>query len=229
MSRIRSINSIFTVDCVIFGFDGEQMKVLLIERGEEPFTGFKAIPGDFGNIDEEMEDSAARVLKELTGLENIFLEQVCAMGGRDRHPWGRIITISYYALIKLDEYQLNPASFALNAEWFPVDEIPDLAFDHEEIIGKCVGRLRAKVKNRPLGFELLPKKFTLRELQSLYESILGYEMDKRNFRRKVLKLDMIVPLNEKQEDVPHKAARYYRFDQKKYDQLVKRGYTVEWI
>ena len=220
----KPINSIFTVDCVIFGFDEEELKILLIDRGEEPFEGRFALPGYFVHDNEDVDQAANRVLEELTGLSNIFLEQFSSFGKIDRHPWGRILTVAYYALVKLDDYRIEPGSIAQSAEWFSVTDLPEPAFDHQEIIKKAFEVLKAKVRYHPVGFELLPKKFTLRRLQNLYEAILETGLDKRNFRRKILKMGIIKPLDEKQTGVAHKAARYYCFDPEKYEELTRAGF-----
>jgi len=225
--RQNAINSSFTLDCVIFGFDTKELKVLLINRGEEPYYNTLAIPGDFVQFEEEMDFAATRVLNELTGLENIYMEQLAAFADKDRHPWGRILTVAYYALINIKDYKLTASSFATDVNWVPVSEIKKLAFDHNQIVNKGLDRLRRRIRNRPVGFELLPKKFTLRQLQKLYEAILNEELDKRNFRRKFLKIDLLKALDEWEENVSHKPAQYYRFDKKKYNKMVQDGYKIE--
>lgn len=227
MSRNSAINSTFTLDCVIFGFDEKDLKVLLINRGEEPYNNTLAIPGDFVQFEEEMDFAARRVLNELTGLENIYMEQLAAFADKDRHPWGRILTVAFYALINIKDYKLSASSFATDVNWVPLNQIKTLAFDHKKIVEKGVDRLRRRIKNRPVGFELLPKKFTLRQLQNLYESILDEKLDKRNFRRKFLKIDLLQALEEWEENVSHKPAQYYMFNQNKYNQMVKEGYKIE--
>ncbi len=230
MGRVKSINSIFTLDNVIFGFDGQHLKVLLIERGEDPHRDKYALPGDFVRVDETIDDAAGRVLNELTGLENVYLDQFHTYGAVDRHPWGRIISIAYFSLIKLiDEADLKPASFARSAKWFAIDEIPELAFDHNTIIDGAYHKLRVRSRLQPVGFELLPQKFTLRELQNLYEAILRVEIDKRNFRRKILKMNIVIALDEKQVGVAHKAAQFYKFDKEKYEELREKGFTFDLI
>ncbi|MCB0516086.1 MAG: NUDIX domain-containing protein [Chitinophagales bacterium] len=227
LDKLKGINSIFTVDCVIFGFDGQTLNVLLIERGEEPYEGAMAVPGDFGMHDEDLDAAAYRVLSELTGLRDLYMEQAGAFGGLHRHPWGRIITVSYYSLINIEEYNITPASFAKTAQWYPVKDKPPLAFDHDLIFEDAYNRLREKIQRYPIGFELLPRKFPLSTLQNLYEAILDIEMDKRNFRRKILKMNILQELDEKQEGVAHRAATLYEFDPEKYERLKEKGNSFE--
>jgi len=219
--------SAFTVDNVIFGFDDGDLKVLLIKRGEEPFIGRWGLPGYFVNQDEDLDSAAIRILDELTGLKNVYLEQVKTFGGVNRHPKGRVITIAYYSLLKVDDYKLNVSSIATKAKWRSVSEVKELAFDHNEILEACFIRLKQRVRTRPIGFELLPPKFTLTELQHLYESILETQLDKRNFRKKILSMNLLVDLRETQEGVAHRPARLYQFDQDKYDQFVSEGFIFE--
>ena len=160
--------SAFTVDNIIFGFDEGDLKVLLIKRGEEPYSGQWALPGYFVYSDEDLDTAAKRVLEELTGLRNVYLEQVRTFGRVNRHPVGRVITVAYFSLLKINHYQLQPASIALQAKWHSVSKATNLAFDHNEILDACFQRLKRLVRTRPVGFELLPPKFTLTELQYLY-------------------------------------------------------------
>ena len=164
--------SAFSVDCVVFGFDDAELKVLLIERGADPFMGYHALPGDLVYPQEDLDEAATRVLRELTGLENVYLNQVRTFGGVNRHPLGRVITIAYFSLLKVSDYKLGASSWAKDARWFPVEALPQLAFDHQDILTACKTRLQEKVRRQPIGFELLPRKFTLRQLQSLYECLL---------------------------------------------------------
>jgi 8-oxo-dGTP diphosphatase len=237
----ESLNPNVSVDCVIFGFDGEKLKVLLIDR-EEVTSDTKpkktyALPGNLIRDDENLEEAARRVLQELTGLENIFLEQFGSFGDPDRltkeedlewlqsiraQPDARVITVAYYSLIRADHVELHASSFATEAFWHDLDDLPRLGFDHEKIILSARAELNFKSKYQPLGFELLPEKFTLGQLQKLYEAILNTELDKRNFRRKMEKMGFLIALDEKQIGVPHKPARYYMFNDQKY-----RNYKAE--
>ena len=217
--------SAFSVDCVIFGFDTNSLKVLLIKRGEEPMKGSQAIPGDLVYPTESLEDAVSRVLSQSVGISNLYMEQVYTFGKVDRHPDGRVITIAYYALVNVKNYKLSAASFAESADWHPVNEAmaTQLGFDHNEILEACFAQLKEKVRTAPIGFELLPKKFTLSQLQLLYELILEKELDKRNFRKKILSLGILKQLNEKQRGVAHRPARLFQFDEERYQELKTVG------
>lgn len=215
------------VDCVVFGLDDEDLKVLLIQRDIEPFAGKWALPGGFVHMDETLEEAARRELREETGLVNVYLEQLYTFGAVDRDPRGRVISIAHYALVNLRDHRVQADTDARNAAWFAGGDTPTLAFDHEEILDKALERLRGKVRYQPIGFELLPEKFTLRQLQRLYEIVLGRDLDKRNFRKKILGMDILVELDEIEKDVAHRAARLYRFDRKKYERLTKMGFNFE--
>ncbi len=216
-----------TVDCVVFGLDDRDLKVLLIERDAEPFAGSWALPGGFVHVDETIDAAALRELEEETGVQIRFLEQLYTFGDVERDPRERVVTVAYYALLRLDEHPLHAASDARDANWFPLTELPELAFDHQHILDTAHQRLRGKVVYQPIGFELLPHKFTLRQLQHLYETILGRALDKRNFRKKILGMDLLIELDEWEADVAHRAARLYRFDQRKYHRLCKQGFNFE--
>jgi 8-oxo-dGTP diphosphatase len=219
--------SAFTVDNVIFGFDEGDLKVLLIKRGEEPYQGKWALPGYFVDPNEDLDAAAKRVLGELTGLRNVYLEQVRTFGSVDRHPFGRVITVAYFSLIKISDYTIQPASIAKMAKWHSVAKVRNLAFDHEEILEACFNRLKWLVRARPVGFELLPPKFTLTELQHLYEAILETDLDKRNFRKKILSMNLLIDLDEVQEGVAHRPARLYQFDKEKYAEFLAEGFSFE--
>ncbi len=230
MSEVESFfKSAFSVDNVIFGFDGGDLKILLIQRGAAPYKGKWALPGDLVYPNEDLDTAAERVLEQLTGLRGVYLEQVKAFGAVDRHPLGRVITIAYISLIKISDYAVTPASFAQSAKWHSVSKVGDLAFDHNEILESCLKRLKRKVRMAPIGFELLPPKFTLTELQQLYEAILAPPkgIDKRNFRKKILSTNLLNDLNEVQEGVAHRPAKLYQFDRDKYEQLVADGYSFD--
>ena len=216
-----------TVDCVVFGLDADDLKVLLIRRDKEPFAGQWALPGGFVETDETLEAAARRELVEETGVENVYLEQLYTFGDVDRDPRERVVSIAYYALVKLSDHGLRAATDAREAGWFSVGAAPPLAFDHQTILAVAVERLRGKVRYQPLGFELLPEKFTLRQLQQLYETILDRELDKRNFRKKILGMGLLKELDEVETDVAHRAARLYRFDRRKYERLSKQGFNFE--
>ena len=216
-----------SVDCVVFGYDGIDVKVLLIERGTEPYWGYQAIPGDLVHPTEDPMTATQRVLKDLTGLENIYLEQLQTFAGVDRHPLGRVATIAYFALLKIGDYNPKPSSWATNAQWTPIQDLSDMAFDHREIFDAALERLQARVRHKPIGFELLPEEFTLADLQRLYETLLNTQFDKANFRKKILFMDLLIPLEKMQKAVRHRPARLYQFDQKRYEVLSKRGFHFE--
>jgi 8-oxo-dGTP diphosphatase len=216
-----------TVDCVIFGFDGGQLKVLLIERGLAPFEGSWALPGGFVRVDESVDDAARRELAEEAGLDNVYMEQLYTFGSVDRDPRERVVSVAYFALVKLAGTRLRAATDAVRAEWFPAADPPALAFDHAVILHTALRRLRGKVRYEPIGFELLPRKFTLSQLQNLYEVVLGKPLDKRNFRKKILSMGLLQPLDEYETNVARRAAQLHQFDQKKYQQLAKAGFAFE--
>jgi 8-oxo-dGTP diphosphatase len=216
-----------TVDCVVFGMDDEVLKVLLIERGLPPYEGEWALPGGFIQVDETADEAALRELKEETGLGKVFLEQLYTFSGLERDPRERVISIAYYALVNLFDHQVQAATDAREAAWFSVDDVPPLAFDHENILNVALDRLRGKLGYQPIGFELLPQKFALSQLQHLYEVVLERQLDKRNFRKKVLATGLLIETKEVQKDVAHRAARLYRFDERKYRQLARDGFHFE--
>lgn len=220
------INAI-TIDCVIFGFDNGNLKVLLVEHAEGISRGKWALPGGWINEAEGIDEAANRLLSELTGLKEIYLEQLKAFGTPDRYPLARVITIGYYALIKIDDYKIQAGSTVSDAKWYNIDEIPNLIYDHNIIFSFSLDQLRNRVKQAPIGFNLLPEKFTLLQLMHLYERILGVEMDKSNFRRKFLKMKLLQDMNEKQKDVAHRAAKLYRFDFEIYKKLTQKGFNFE--
>ena len=216
-----------TVDGVVFGFDDGELKVLLIQRALEPFKGKWALPGGFVHVDETLDDAVRRELAEETGLENVFLEQLYTFGTVKRDPRERVVSVAYYALVKLSDHHAKAATDAANAQWFPVSQLPKLAFDHADIVAMALTRLQGKVRYQPIGFELLPPKFTLSDLQHLYEAILGSGLDKRNFRKKVLGFGLLEALNESQVGGRHRPAQLFRFEADKYEKLKKRGFNFE--
>lgn len=216
-----------TVDAVVFGLDETDLKVLLIQRDLEPFAGRWALPGGFVRLDETLDQAVRRELQEETGLAKIFLEQLYTVGDVERDPRERVVTVAYYALVRLGDHLVKAATDARNAAWFAVDDLPKLAFDHETIVALALQRLQGKVRYQPIGFELLPPKFSLTRLQRMYEIILERPLDKRNFRKKVMSLDILQDLDEVEQDVAHRAARLYRFDERKYRQKTKDGFNFE--
>ena len=215
-----------TVDCVVFGLDDHDLKVLLIQRRFMPFQHAWALPGGFVHIDETLDGAARRELAEEAGVTDVYLEQLYTFGALDRDPRERVVTVAYYALAKLSDHRIRAATDAMGVGWFSLDELPKLAFDHAEIVASARDRLRGKVRYAPVGFELLPPRFSLTQLQRLYEIILGTELDKRNFRKKILSMDLLVETDEVEQGVRHRAARLYRFDRRKYDRLAKQGFEL---
>lgn len=216
-----------TVDCVVFGLDVDELKVLLVQRDLEPFAGRWALPGGFVHQGESVDEAAKRELREETGVEQVFLEQLYTFGAVDRDPREQVISVAYYALVNLSEHQIKADTDARNAAWFSIYDIPDLAFDHVEILEMAHQRLRGKIRYQPVGFELLPPKFTLTQLQRLYEKILDTKLDKRNFRKKIMKMNILEGLDEVETDVAHRAAQLYRFDAEKYADKRCSGFNFE--
>lgn len=228
MSEIDSFfKSAFSVENVIFGFDGGDLKVLLIQRGAAPYKSKWALPGDLVYPNEDLDAAAARVLDQLTNLKGVYLEQVRAFGSVDRHPLGRVIAIAYFSLVKVNEFEISPAAAAQKAKWHSLASANELAFDHSEILDACLRQLKIKVRMAPVGFELLPPKFTLSELQNLYEALLETELDKRNFRKKILSMNLLHDLNELQEGVSHRPAKLYQFDKERYRRFLEKGYSFD--
>lgn len=216
-----------SVDNVVFGFDKSGLNILLIYRGAEPYRNCWALPGDLISLDNDLISSAEKVLQDLTGLERLYMEQIQTFGNVDRHPYGRVFTVAYFALIKIEDYHLHPSSWAEEAEWFPIAEIPDLPFDHNEILAFAKNQLKTKIRRQPIGFELLPKHFTLTELQTLYESILETEFDVRNFRKRILSMDFISDTGLKQTSVTHRPAKLYKYNAKRYNNLINSGFAFD--
>ncbi|MBL8793842.1 MAG: NUDIX hydrolase [Planctomycetia bacterium] len=215
------------VDAVVFGLDDAELKVLLIRRDLEPFRNRWALPGGFVRVEESLEQAVRRELQEETGIGQVFLEQLYTFGDVGRDPRERVVAVAYYALCKLSDHSIKAATDARDAAWFAVSEARHLAFDHDRILNVALERLKGKVRYQPIGFELLPPQFTLSQLQRLYETLLEQPLDKRNFRKKILGMDFLVALDEVQKDVAHRAARLYRFDDRKYRRLQKRGFNFE--
>lgn len=222
----NAMNAI-TIDCVVFGFDEGSLEVLLVQHGEGISKGKWGLPGGWIYKRESTDDAAHRLLNELTGLDNIYLEQLKAFGDPDRFPLRRVITIGYYALVKREDYNIKAGFTASDAKWYKIDSIPNLIYDHNEILSYSIKNLRNRVRQAPIGFNLLPEKFTLLQLMHLYEEILGVEMDKSNFRRKILHMKLLVALEEKQQDVSHRAAKLYKFDPTIYNKLTEKGFNFE--
>lgn len=214
-----------TTDCVIFGFDGDRLKVLLIERRNEPYKGKWAFSGGFLNPDETAEDGALRELQEETGLTGTYIEQFHTYTVPDRDPRERVITIAYYALVRIQE--VHGGDDATKAKWFPIDEVPQLAFDHERILRDAMRKLRERIHFEPIGFELLPEKFTMKNLQMLYEAILDVKFDRRNFSKKMMHHKLLNQLDEKVWPTAKREALLYSFNNEKYNEFKKKGFQIK--
>jgi len=208
ISHLEYFNIAVSVDCVIFGYDNKELKLLLIKSDLEEFTGLWSLLGDLIRPDEDIESAPYRVLKERTGLDDVYLDQVHTFGNIGRHPSGRVITIVYYSLVDIRHHQLKLTHNELH--WHKVDEIKELAFDHKKILDISLNRLRDQVMEHPVIFNLLPEKFSLRELQDLYQAILGFKLDRRNFRKKIAHKDWLIDLDEMENDVPHRPGKLYK-------------------
>lgn len=207
ISHLDYFNIAISVDCVIFCYDSKELKVLLIKSDLAEFSGLYSLLGDLVRIDEDLDSASYRILQERTGMEDVYLEQVHTFGGIDRHPSGRVITTAYYSLIDVKHQKLRLNHNDLH--WHPIKSIKKLAFDHKVIVDTCLSRLREQVMEHPVIFNLLPDKFSLRELQELYQAILAVELDRRNFRKKIAIKDWLFDLNEMEQDVPHRPGKLY--------------------
>lgn len=207
-SHLEYFNIAISVDCVLFGYDEKELKVLLIKSDLEEFSGLYSLLGDLVKPDEDLETASYRILKERTGMDDVYLEQVQAFGSTDRHPSGRVITIAYYSLIDIKHHKLQLSHNELS--WHLVKDIKKLAFDHKIILDSCLNRLQEQVMEHPVIFNLLPEKFSLRQLQDVYQAILGFELDRRNFRKKISVKDWLMDINEMEDDVPHRPGKLYK-------------------
>ena len=213
---------LLAIDCIIFGFDGKHLKGLFVKRHIEPQKDKWSLMGGFVRERESVDDAAGRVLNELTGLHDIYMEQLFCFGDAGRDPGGRVVSIAYFALIRIDDYAASLLQ-THNARWVELNKMPRLIFDHKAMVKLAQERLRQKVSNHPIGFELLPDKFTLPQLQNLYEAIYETPLDKRNFTRKILSLGILTKLKEKERESSKKGAFYYMFDKAKYKKLENEG------
>jgi ADP-ribose pyrophosphatase YjhB (NUDIX family) len=210
------------LDCIIFGFDRKNLKLLLIKRNFEPEKGNWSLMGGFLEPDESLDEAASRILHNLTGLKDIYLDQLKGFGEVDRDPVARTISVAYYALINIHDHNANLLP-EYSAKWFPIDELPDLIFDHDDMVSLAKDRLQQKASSQPVGFELLPDTFTLPELQQLYEAIYETNLDKRNFRRRILSMDVLEKTDKKQKKYSKKGAYLYKFDEEKYSDKKNGG------
>ena len=214
------------IDCIIFGFLNNKLKVLLLTRDFEPAKGGCSLIGGFARKDESLDEAARRILEDLTGLKDVFLEQVYTFGEVNRDPGERVISVAYYALLQVLDLD-NDHVKKHGARWCNIDECNSLVFDHKDMVVRSLSRLRRRAKNQPIGFELLPRRFTIPQLQSLYEAIYDREFDNRNFRKKLLSMNILEKLEIKDKSSSKKGAFYYRFDIKRYDKLVKNGFMFD--
>src|SRR3954471_14901692 len=220
-SEVESSNKIaLSVDCVIFGFDENKLKVLLIRSDLKKYLGKWSLLGDLVRPGEDLDASAYRILKQRTGLSDVYLEQVHTFGSVNRHPAGRVVTVTYCSLINVQHHKLNILDNELH--WHDIKNVTDLAFDHQQIFDTCYRRLQKRIQEHPLGFNLLPKKFSLRDLQNLYEAILDTKMDRRNFRKKFFSMDFLIDIDEMEQDVPHRPGKLYKFNYEKYEKKKKK-------
>lgn len=213
-------------DCIIFGFDAGKLKLLIFKRRAEPLVGEWSLIGSFVKIDEDVDEAAKRVLLEITGLENVFMEELKTYGKADRDPGFRCISIGQYALVKIGDYDKELVENH-GAHWYELDEIPNLVLDHDQMVQDALGRLRRKARYQPIGFEMLPEKFTIPQLQQLYEAIYQNELDARNFRKKVLSYNVLIKLEEKDKSSSRRGAFLYKFDNINYQKLLKSGYNFQ--
>lgn len=212
------------VDCIIFGFDEEGLKLLLLKRNFEPCRGEWSLMGGFLRAEENLDQAAERVLRECTGLEKIYMEQLMTFSDVHRDPGARVVSAAYFALMDIRNY-VKELVRPYNAVWVRLDKVPSLIFDHDQMVEKALGRLRRRATNCPVGFNLLPKEFTLPSLQQLYEAIFGCEIDKRNFRKKINSMNILVNTGRKDYSTSRKGAYLYSFDEEKYNQMLKEGYN----
>ncbi|HSN61120.1 MAG TPA: NUDIX domain-containing protein [Ferruginibacter sp.] len=220
-SEVESINKVaLSVDCVIFGFDENKLKVLLIRSDLKKYQGQWSLLGDLVLPDEGLDKAANRILKQRTGLNDVFMEQVHTFGDVNRHPASRVVTVAYYSLINIQHHKLKILDNELH--WHDVDSITEMAFDHKKIFDTSYSQLQKRVREHPLGFSLLPNKFSLRELQNLYEAILNVKLDRRNFRKKFFAMDLLIDLDEIETEVPHRPGRLYKFDYEKFEKSTKK-------
>jgi 8-oxo-dGTP diphosphatase len=214
-----------TVDCAIFGFEENELKVLLIRSDLKFFEGKWSLLGDVVRDTEELGQAAYRILKQRTGMDNVFLEQVKTFGNPKRHPGGRVITVAYCSLLNIQHHQLEIHDNELH--WHSVKHLSNMAFDHKDIVDECYRWLQKRIQEHPLGFNLLPEKFSLRELQNLYEAILGVTLDRRNFRKKFFSMDFLDDVGEFEENVPHRPGKLYKFNFEKYELNKRKWFGID--
>lgn len=216
------------VDSIIFGFDENEreLKLLILKRNFDPAKGKWSLMGGFVKPEESLDDAAERIVAQLTGLTHVYMEQLYAFGDLTRDPGGRIISVAYFSLVKINDYDRELVK-KHGAYWISLSKLPDLIFDHSEMVSKALRKLRIRARTQPIGFELLPEKFTIPQLQSLYEAIYQVPFDKRNFRKKILSMELLEKLNEKEKETSKKGAFYYQFNRNKYEDFLEKGFNFE--
>ena len=225
-SEVQNSNRIaLSVDCVIFGFDENKLKVLLIRSDLKKYQGKWSLLGDLVGPNEDLDAAADRILKQRTGLDDVYLEQVHTFGAVNRHPAGRVVTTTYCSLINIRHHKLKILDNELH--WHDVQNVMDLAFDHQQIFANCYQWLQKRIQEHPLGFNLLPRKFSLRDLQNLYEAILDTKMDRRNFRKKFFAMDFLIDIAEMEQDVPHRPGKLYKFNYDKYEKKKRKWVGID--
>src|SRR5437868_13244961 len=225
-SEVQNSNRIaLSVDCVIFGFDENKLKVLLIRSDLKKYIGKWSLLGDLVGPNEDLDGAAYRILKQRTGLDDVYLEQVHTFGAVNRHPAGRVVTITYCSLVNIRHHKLKILDNELH--WQDVQTVTDLAFDHQQIFATCYQWLQKRIQEHPLGFNLLPRKFSLRDLQNLYEAILDTKMDRRNFRKKFFAMDFLIDIEEMEQDVPHRPGKLYKFNYDKYEKKKRKWVGID--
>lgn len=225
-SEVESSNRIaLSVDCVIFGFDENKLKVLLIRSDLKKYQGKWSLLGDLVGQHEDLDAAAYRILKQRTGLDDVYLEQVQTFGSVNRHPAGRVVTLAYCSLVNVRNHKLKILDNELH--WHDVQGVTDLAFDHQQIFLTCYQWLQKRIQEHPLGFNLLPRKFSLRDLQNLYEAILDTKMDRRNFRKKFFAMDFLIDIDEMEQAVPHRPGKLYKFNYEKYERKKKKWAGID--
>lgn len=216
-----------TADCVLFGVDDRELKILLVKRTLQPFVGRWSLPGGFKKETETLNSAARRVLAEKCGGANLYLEQLYTFDSAGRDPRGDVVSVAYYALVRMAEYKVSAPTIESAVAWSPVSALPPLAFDHKTIVAAALERIRAKVRYQPIGFELIPKFFTLSQLQGLYETLLGQALDKRNFRKKILSMGLLNETKSTQIQTAGRPARLYSFNTAAYKKLVAKGFDFQ--
>jgi ADP-ribose pyrophosphatase YjhB (NUDIX family) len=217
-----------SADCVIFGFEDSSLKILIYKRAKNPCKGAWALPGGFLQKGELFEEAARRILKATTGVTDIYLEEVAVFDQLERFPPWRVFTVGYFALIKPGMYKIIFSNLdSKEVKWFKIDELPDLAWDHKFIVDTALNKLRSVVLHKPIGLELMPNKFTLPQLQTLYEAVLGKSLDRRNFRKKMTRMDLLVKLDERDPNNKRRAAYLYKFDKNIYNKLITKGFMLD--